>query len=113
MPLDFSNEPKDRPKTLHVHQAEPFNAEPEDLREFISHAITPLHLVYGRNHGPIPDIKEHDYRLAINGLVKKELTLKLSDLKNMQRTTVVTALQVFSSVATLMPVCWKSSRVHV
>ena len=94
--LDFSNEPKDRPKTLHVHQAEPFNAEPEDLREFISYPITPLHLVYGRNHGPIPDVKADDYRLTINGLVKNGLALTLSDIKKMPRTEVVTALQVFS-----------------
>ena len=97
--LDFSNEPKDRAKALLVHQKEPFNAEPKDLREFISHSITPLHLVYGRNHGPIPDIKESDYRLTINGLVKTHLSLKLSDIKKMPRTDVVTALQVLASVA--------------
>ena len=93
--LDFSNEPQDRPKTLHVHQVEPFNAEPDDLREFISYPITPLHLVYRRNHGPIPDIKADDYRLTVNGLVKNGLTLTLSDIKEMPRTDVVTALQVF------------------
>jgi len=95
--LDFSNEPKDRPKTLHVHQSKPFNAEPEDLREFINHHITPTHLAYGRNHGPIPDIKEEDYTLTVNGLVKHYLKLTLSDLKNMPKTDVVVALQVCPS----------------
>ena len=92
--LNYSNDPKDRPKTLCVHQSEPFNAEPEDLEEFISHHITPIHLAYGRNHGPIPNIKEEEYRLEVNGLVEKPLTLTLSDLKSMPRTDVVAALQV-------------------
>ena len=92
--LDFSNEPKDRPKTLLVHQSEPFNAEPQDLTEFIHHHITPTNLVYGRNHGPIPDIHEADYTLVVNGLVNHELKLTLSDIKALPKTTVITALQV-------------------
>ena len=92
--LDFSNEPKNRPKTLLVHQSEPFNAEPEDLSEFINHHVTPTNLVYGRNHGPIPDIMDADYTLTVNGLVDQELKLTLSDIKSLPKTTVVTALQV-------------------
>jgi sulfite oxidase len=92
--LDFSNDPKDRPKTLRIHQSEPFNAEPEDLTEFINHHITPIDLVYGRNHGPIPDIKEDEFKLTINGLVDHILELSLSDLKSMPKTDIVTALQV-------------------
>lgn len=93
-PLDFSNDPKKHPKTLHIHQEEPFNAEPEDPGELIKHHITPTNLVYGRNHGPIPDIKEQEYALTINGLVDKELKLTLSDLKALPKAKVVTALQV-------------------
>jgi hypothetical protein len=93
-PLDFSNDPKDRPKTLHIHQKEPFNAEPEDLDEFIKHFITPTHLVYGRNHGPIPDINEKEYVLTVDGVVKDKLNMTLSDLKAMPKTDVVASLQV-------------------
>ena len=92
--LDFSNEPKDRPKALHIHQTEPFNAEPEDLREFIQYHITPSHLVYGRNHGPIPDIKESSYNLIVNGSVDNTLRLSLADIKAMPKTEIVAALQV-------------------
>jgi sulfite oxidase len=92
--LDYSNDPKDRPGTLYVHQPEPFNAEPGDLKEFIAHHITPIDLVYRRNHGPIPDIKEEEYRLEVNGLVEKPLVLRLQDLKCMPRIDVVAALQV-------------------
>jgi hypothetical protein len=95
-PLDFSNEPKDRPKTLHVHQSEPFNAEPEDLTEFINHYITPSHLTFKRNHGPIPDIKEEEYTLTVTGLVNHPLKLTFLDLKSMPKTDVVSALQVCS-----------------
>jgi hypothetical protein len=93
-PLDFSNEPKDRAKSLHIHQAEPFNAEPEDLAEFIQHHITPSHLVYGRNHGPIPDIEESSYKLTVNGSVNQPVQLSLSDLKSMPKVEIVAALQV-------------------
>ena len=92
--LDFSNDPKDRPKTLHIYLSEPFNAEPEDLTEFIKYYITPTNLVYGRNHGPIPDIKENDYRLVVDGLVDHRLCLSLSDLKSLPKTNVVAAIQV-------------------
>lgn len=92
--LDFSNDPKDRPKTLRIHQSEPFNAEPEDLTEFINHHITPIDLVYHRNHSPIPDIKEDEFVLTVNGLVDHILELSLSDLKSMPKMDVVAALQV-------------------
>jgi sulfite oxidase len=93
-PLDFSNDPKDHPNTLHIHQSQPFNAEPEDLNALISHNITPTRLVYGRNHGPIPDIKEDEYNLVVDGLVGNKLELRLSDLKSMPKLDVIAALQV-------------------
>ena len=92
--LDFSNDPKDRPRTLHIHQSEPFNAEPEDLSDLINHNITPTHLVYGRNHGPIPNIKEDEYTLTIDGLVDRKLSLSLSELKEFPKSTIVASLQV-------------------
>jgi sulfite oxidase len=104
--LDFSNEPKDRTKSLHVHQAEPFNAEPEDLAEFIQHHITPSHLVYGRNHGPIPDINESSYKLTVNGLVNQPIQLSLSDLKRMPKVDIVAAIQVRRKENPLTLVCW-------
>jgi sulfite oxidase len=96
--MDFSNDPKDSPKTLYVHQSEPFNAEPEDLTELINHHITPIHLSYCRNHGPIPDIKGNEYTLTVEGLVNHKLTLTLSDIKSMPKTNVVAALQVLPKI---------------
>jgi DMSO/TMAO reductase YedYZ molybdopterin-dependent catalytic subunit len=95
--LDFSKDPKTHPRTLHIHQDEPFNAEPADPAELIKYHITPTYLVYSRNHGPMPNIaREEDYSLSVDGLVERNLTLTLSDLKSMQKTEAVTALQVFS-----------------
>ena len=97
--LDFVNDPKDHPRTLHVHQEQPFNAEAGDLAELIKYNITPTNLVFTRNHGPIPDIQEDAYRLRVDGLVENPLTLSLSDLKQMPRTDVVVALQVFPTTS--------------
>jgi sulfite oxidase len=94
--LDFSNDPKHRPKTLRILQSQPFNAEPDDLAEFINYYVTPTDLVFGRNHGPIPDIKEDKYTLTIDGLVDNKLILTLSELKSMPKCDVVAALQVKS-----------------
>ena len=112
--LDFSNEPTDRPKELQVHQEKPYNAEPYNLAELINHNITPLELVYGRNHGPIPDIKEDDYKLTVNGLVTKELNLTLLQLKRMPKVEIVAALQVrIQSGKLLTLVRGKSTGVNV
>jgi sulfite oxidase len=92
--LDFSKDPKTYPATLHLHQKEPLNAEPFDSRELIAHNITPLHLIFDRNHGPIPDITEDGYRLTVNGLVTRPMEFTLSDLKEMPPTEIVAALQV-------------------
>jgi DMSO/TMAO reductase YedYZ molybdopterin-dependent catalytic subunit len=100
--LDFSNDPKDRPKTLHIHQSEPFNAEPEDVSDLINHNITPTHLVYGRNHGPIPNITEEEYVLTVDGLVNTKLSLRLSELKEFPKTSIVASLQVFCRWMELM-----------
>lgn len=37
-------------KELKVVEESPYNAEPPSLVELISHPITPLRLVYARNH---------------------------------------------------------------
>jgi len=111
--LDFSRDPKTHPESLYIHQEHPFNAEPADPAELIKHPITPANLVYGRNHGPIPDIQEKDYTLTVHGLVDHPLHLTLSDLKSMHKVEVVTALQVFLALGAANGVCRKSKGRHV
>lgn len=63
-----------------VHQHEPYNAEPP--RGVLGrHPITPVESFYGRNHGPIPDVDPHGWRLTVDGLVDRPLTLSLADLQ--------------------------------
>ncbi len=83
----------DKDPKLIVHTTEPFNAEaPADvLRE---HFITPQPLYYVRNHGEIPVIDENTFSLIINGLVEKELSFSVADLRNnFEAHTIMATLQ--------------------
>jgi sulfite oxidase len=62
---------------LTIHELEPLNAEPS--RAALAEApVTPTDAFYVRNHGPVP---EHDGAFTIGGLVARELTLTLDELK--------------------------------
>lgn len=76
-----------------IHTTDPVNGEPpvEALRE---NFITPQRLFYIRNHGDVPDIDPDAYKLIINGLVEKEITLDLDTIKNKYpKRTVMATLQ--------------------
>ncbi|HLA63498.1 MAG TPA: molybdopterin-dependent oxidoreductase [Rhodothermales bacterium] len=75
-----------------VHTAEPFNAEeaPERLVEAF---VTPAPAFFARNHGPAPDVDPAAFRLTVDGLVKKPLSLSLSDLARFPRFEVPATLQ--------------------
>jgi len=78
---------------LIFHTREPINAEPpiEKLRE---HFITPVGLFYIRNHGDIPVIDPHSYRLRVNGMVERDLELSLDSLMNdFPKHTVIATVQ--------------------
>jgi sulfite oxidase len=74
-----------------VHIAEPFNAESSP--DALAAAHTPLDAFYVRNHGPVPDIDPSTYRLRVGGLVERELTLTLDDLRALPARDVVATLQ--------------------
>jgi sulfite oxidase len=65
---------------LIVRQAEPLNAEPpsELLRE---QPVTPNELFFVRNHGGVPSVDPAAYRLTIGGLVRRPLSLSLTELR--------------------------------
>lgn len=67
-------------KDLFVHPGAPLNAEPE-LADLVKSRITPLEHFYVRNHGPIPELKADQVRLAVDGLVHKKLELGVEELK--------------------------------
>ncbi|KAH7928088.1 molybdopterin binding oxidoreductase [Leucogyrophana mollusca] len=74
-------------RNIHVLSENPYNAEP-DITELIKHPITPLSLVYSRNHGKMKDLEKDQssgvdsYRLKIDGEIDglKETSFTIKDL---------------------------------
>jgi len=63
-----------------VHEQDPFNAEPP--RAALAAAmITSLDAFYVRNHGPVAEISPSGWRLEVSGLVHRELSLSLAQLR--------------------------------
>jgi len=57
----------------------PFNAEPP-ASVLASSEITAVDAFYARNHGPFPDIASHQWRLTVDGVVDKPLTVTYHQL---------------------------------
>jgi DMSO/TMAO reductase YedYZ molybdopterin-dependent catalytic subunit len=69
----------------------PLNAElpPHAL----SGDMTPTDQFFRRNHFPVPNLAEADWRLRVGGLVRKPLELGLADLKRLGRQSTVATLE--------------------
>jgi sulfite oxidase len=69
----------------------PYNAEPP-AAVLASSDITPIDAFYARNHGPIPEIAPQQWRVTVNGLVDKPLTITYDQLTTQfaQQTVVAT-----------------------
>jgi sulfite oxidase len=55
--------------------------------------ITPDEHFFVRSHTYVPKVSEHDWKLEIDGLVERRLTLRLSDLKQFPRSELVAVLE--------------------
>jgi sulfite oxidase len=77
---------------LIIRKDDPFNAGPP-LNLLRQSLITPTDLFFVRNHGTVPDIDSETYRLAITGLVEKQLSLSLEEIKQHPKATVMATLQ--------------------
>jgi sulfite oxidase len=62
------------------------------VEEFIDE-ITPVDRFFVRCHTYIPEVKENDWKLVIDGLVERPLTLTISDLKRFPRAELVSVLE--------------------
>jgi sulfite oxidase len=62
-----------------VHERDPFNAE--SPRAALGDRQTAVDAFYSRNHGPIPRIDGPSWRLAVDGLVERPLTLSMGELR--------------------------------
>ncbi len=63
-----------------VHEWEPFNAE-SPRHALAGRLTTGVESFYSRNHGPIPHIDPDAWRLRVDGLVDRPLTLSLGELR--------------------------------
>jgi sulfite oxidase len=86
-----------------VHQAEPYNAEPP-AAALDGLPITPLDLLYGRNHGAIQQVDPDTWQVEIDGLVQRPLTLNVADLRRRfpQHSVVATLMCAGNRRAELM-----------
>ena len=57
----------------------PYNAEPP-AAVLASSDITPIDAFYARNHGPFPEIAPQQWRVTVDGLVDKPLTITYGQL---------------------------------
>ncbi len=64
---------------LIVHGMSPMNAEPA-LPNLVRSWVTPVEQFYIRSHAPVPDINRDDFRLSVEGLVERPLSLSLKEL---------------------------------
>jgi sulfite oxidase len=69
----------DKRDELVVHGQEPFNAETD--RAALLDSVTATNAFYVRGHGPVPDIDPSVWRLRVDGLVERELSLSLETLQ--------------------------------
>lgn len=64
---------------LIVHTTKPMNAEPH-LSNLVRSYITPVEQFYVRSHAPNPRVSADTYRLSVEGMVDRPLTLSLTQL---------------------------------
>ena len=64
-----------------VHERHPFNAE-SPLPELARAPLTSAEAFYVRNHGPVPALDPQEWRLCVDGLVRRSLQLSLEELRD-------------------------------
>lgn len=64
-----------------TYDVEPYNAEPP-VAALAGRTLTPIETFYARNHGPIPRIDPAAWRLRLNGLLERPMTLSAAALRS-------------------------------
>jgi DMSO/TMAO reductase YedYZ molybdopterin-dependent catalytic subunit len=84
---------------LVARRERPLNAE---LRpEALGGDLTPTARFFRRNHFPVPDLAEADWRLRVGGLVREPLELGLDELKRLGSQSAVVTLECAGNGRTL------------
>ena len=77
---------------LLVRQEEPFNGgPPPDL--LLDSFVTPNELFFVRSHGNVPEVDRAAWRLTVDGLVERPLSLSLEDLRRFSQASAAATLQ--------------------
>jgi DMSO/TMAO reductase YedYZ molybdopterin-dependent catalytic subunit len=73
------------------HSRDPLNCEtPPPL---LGADVTPSSQFFRRNHFPVPELDAATWRLAVNGLVRRQLTLSLDELKRCSPRSLTVVLE--------------------
>ncbi len=78
-------------KDLVFRTTDPNNAEPA-LQRLVESWITPTKYFYVRSHAPNPLINASDFRLSIEGMIRRPLTLSLAQLKRFAEHSITATL---------------------
>ena len=78
-------------KDLIFRTTDPRNAEPE-LAKLVKSWITPTELFYVRSHAPNPVIDPQQFRLSVEGMVRRPVTFSLDELKQFPQKTATATL---------------------
>ena len=82
---------KQTKKDLIFRTTDPRNGEPQ-LAKLVRSWQTPTELFYVRSHAPNPVIDPKQFRLTVEGMVRKPLTLTLDELKQLSTTETTATL---------------------
>lgn len=75
-----------------VRQSSPLNGGPAP--EWVTRGFTtPNELFFVRNHGDVPGVDPEAYRLILDGLVRRPLSLSLDEIRHFPKSTVAATLQ--------------------
>ncbi len=78
-------------KDLIFRTTEPRNGEPE-LAKLVQGWITPNKHFFVRSHAPNPEIDPAEFRLHVDGFVRRPLTLRLDELAQFKQHTITATL---------------------
>ena len=89
-PWAFGQQRAAESKDLIVHGATPMNAEPA-LNKLVQSWETPVKHFYVRSHAPVPKVDLDSFRLTVEGMVRRKLSLSIAEIADRFPATEITA----------------------
>ena len=89
-PWMFAGEQDSASKQLIVHGAKPMNAEPS-LNKLVESWETPVEYFYVRSHAPVPKVDLDSFRMTVEGMVKRKMSLSIAEIADRFPVTEITA----------------------